>query len=82
MTQEEKQKFIDKKDDEWSLEIQQDFKKLATIVKKPLPIHDQKRIMQPKEAIKLGANYLVIGRPILNAKDPMKIINLINEEKI
>ena len=43
---------------------------------------DQKRIMQPKEAIKLGANYLVIGRPILNAKDPMKIINLINEEKI
>ena len=32
--------------------------------------NDQKRIMTPSEAIKLGANYLVIGRPITGAKDP------------
>lgn len=32
--------------------------------------NDQKRIMTPTEAIKLGANYLVIGRPITGAKDP------------
>ena len=31
---------------------------------------DQKRIMTPSAAIKAGANYLVVGRPIATAKDP------------
>ena len=31
---------------------------------------DQNRVMTPQEAIKLGANYLVIGRPITEAADP------------
>lgn len=31
---------------------------------------DQKRIMTPQEAAKLGADYLVIGRPITQAADP------------
>ncbi len=31
---------------------------------------DQKRIMTPTDAIKAGANYLVIGRPITAADDP------------
>ena len=31
---------------------------------------DQKRTVTPKEAIKLGADYLVIGRPITKSKDP------------
>ena len=30
---------------------------------------DQKRVMTPKEAIDLGANYLVIGRPITQSDD-------------
>ena len=30
---------------------------------------DQKRVMKPKEAIDLGANYLVIGRPITQSDD-------------
>jgi orotidine-5'-phosphate decarboxylase len=31
---------------------------------------DQKRIMTPARAIVAGANYLVVGRPVLEARDP------------
>lgn len=35
---------------------------------------DQKRVITPQEALILGADYLVIGRPILNAEDPVKAL--------
>ena len=35
---------------------------------------DQKRTITPDEAIKLGADYLVIGRPITNAKSLLKAL--------
>lgn len=41
---------------------------------------DQKRTMTPKEAMKEGADYLVIGRGILQHADPLKAIELINLE--
>jgi orotidine-5'-phosphate decarboxylase len=44
------------------------------------PPDDQKRTMTPKEAIREGADYLVIGRGILQHADPMKAIELINLE--
>jgi orotidine-5'-phosphate decarboxylase len=33
-------------------------------------VADQKRIMSPKDALKAGASWLVIGRPITGAADP------------
>ena len=43
---------------------------------------DQKRTLTPKKALNLGADYIVIGRPILNSKNPKKLVQLINEKKI
>ena len=40
---------------------------------------DQKRIETPNKAICLGANYLVIGRPITKSKDPLKTLKEINK---
>tara|TARA_B100000524_G_C23552863_1_gene335477 strand:- start:84 stop:746 length:663 start_codon:yes stop_codon:yes gene_type:complete len=40
---------------------------------------DQKRIMTPKNAIDLGANYLVIGRPITTSNDIKKSLAQIYE---
>ena len=40
---------------------------------------DQKRVMTPKEAIDLGADYLVIGRPITASKNIIKSLNEIYE---
>ena len=35
---------------------------------------DQKRIMSPGEAVKNGANIIVVGRPITKSKNPVKIV--------
>ena len=41
---------------------------------------DQKRVMTPAEAISLGASYLVIGRPITGAPDPLAALTAIEGE--
>jgi orotidine-5'-phosphate decarboxylase len=41
---------------------------------------DQKRTLSPKEAITAGASYLVIGRPIKEAKDPIEAVQKIIED--
>ncbi len=41
---------------------------------------DQKRILTPKAAVRAGADYLVIGRPITQAADPIAVLEKINHE--
>jgi orotidine-5'-phosphate decarboxylase len=41
---------------------------------------DQKRVMTPGQAVEAGADYLVIGRPIQQAKDPVEAAERIAEE--
>lgn len=41
---------------------------------------DQKRVLTPLEALKAGADYLVIGRPITQAADPVAALESINAE--
>lgn len=42
--------------------------------------NDQKRITTPQQAMRNGASYLVIGRPITQASDPLLICQRLNEE--
>lgn len=41
---------------------------------------DQKRVVTPFEAIKNGADYIVVGRPIRTASDPVAAARLVVEE--
>jgi orotidine-5'-phosphate decarboxylase len=41
---------------------------------------DQKRVMTPRAAVAAGADYLVIGRPITRAADPLAMLQQIQRE--
>ena len=47
---------------------------------------DQKRVLTPRQAIDNGADYIVVGRPVIKAQDPLqaatKILDEIKDEKI
>jgi len=42
--------------------------------------NDQKRTMTPKEALLAGADYIVVGRPVTQAADPLGVIKEIRDE--
>lgn len=46
------------------------------------PPDDQHRTMTPRQAIRGGADYLVMGRAILAQKDPLKALELITVEML
>ena len=41
---------------------------------------DQRRVMTPSDAMKAGVDYMVIGRPITQANDPIEALTLIEKE--
>jgi len=41
--------------------------------------NDQKRTATPAEAVKAGADFIVVGRPIIEAKDPAEVAKSIND---
>jgi orotidine-5'-phosphate decarboxylase len=41
---------------------------------------DQKRVLTPADAVKAGASYLVIGRPISASQEPVRAVEMIIEE--
>jgi len=43
------------------------------------PLDDHKRAGTPAEAIAAGADYLVVGRPIIRSKDPARAVAAIIE---
>ncbi len=43
-------------------------------------INDQKRTLTPREAIKAGSDYLVVGRPIIQAENPLAVATQISKE--
>ncbi len=42
--------------------------------------NDQRRVMTPEEAIHAGVDYIVVGRPIMEAKDPLSAVREIISE--
>ncbi len=51
-------------------------------IEKKIKSDDQKRVQTPEKAISLGADYLVIGRPITKSKNPLKALKEINKSLI
>ena len=49
-------------------------------LKRPILRDDQRRVLSPAEAIRRGADYLVVGRPVLSAREPEVIIEAILKE--
>jgi orotidine-5'-phosphate decarboxylase len=43
-------------------------------------VGDQRRVMTPGEAVQAGSDWLVIGRPITGAADPLAALQAIRAE--
>jgi len=61
-------------------QIKPDFCYLTPGIRLEQKNDDQKRTISPGEAVKLGANFLVVGRPITRAKDPQNAARLFQQQ--
>jgi orotidine-5'-phosphate decarboxylase len=70
----------------WEIEVLKDtygseFKVVVPGIRpKGSSVDDQKRIMTPRQAAELGADYIVVGRPIMKAEDPVAAAEAVLEE--
>ena len=48
-------------------------------LEQPSPADDQKRVVSPRGAFDAGADYIVIGRPITDSRDPAKVLRDISD---
>ncbi|MEO0052658.1 MAG: orotidine 5'-phosphate decarboxylase / HUMPS family protein, partial [candidate division WOR-3 bacterium] len=44
------------------------------------PDDDQQRFLTPQEAAQAGADYIVVGRPVYQAADPLKALEQIRAQ--
>lgn len=59
----------------------QDFKLVTPGIRpRNAELGDQIRVVTPADAIKLGSSYLVMGRPITKALDPIAALKVVNAE--
>lgn len=59
----------------------QDFKLVTPGIRpRNAEVGDQIRVVTPADAIKLGSSYLVMGRPITKAPDPIAALKAVNAE--
>lgn len=57
-----------------------DFKLVTPGIRpKGAALGDQQRVMTPQQALQAGVDYMVIGRPITQAKDPVAALEQINQ---
>lgn len=62
-------------------EIGKDFALVTPGVRPPgASLDDQTRVLTPVDAVQQGSDYLVMGRPITQAEDPVKVLAAINRE--
>ena len=41
---------------------------------------DQKRVVTPKKAVAAGADLIIVGRPVVQAEDPLDVVDMIESE--
>lgn len=68
----------------WEVEpIKKDFPHLVLVtpgIRLEKSSDDQKRVLNPKEAVQKGSDFLVIGRPITQSQHPLKTIKMIKKQ--
>jgi orotidine-5'-phosphate decarboxylase len=61
-------------------QVSSNFLKIVPGIRLERSLDDQMRALTPGEAVRAGASYLVIGRPLLKAEDPLRVLKEIKSQ--